>query len=447
MSTRRTKVSLPVSPRAPQDEKGLLTWAQKELHQFFIQVRDVINNLRDYVDTITSDTYKVKVDADQTPVYAESAVAQGAGVTITKTGTTPNKVLTIAATGDHKFSTDAADEAASGAGYALDKLSSTGNVKPTLDTSGGQRRTQFNVTLPTVPPSPIHAPVKAFCGASNALFGWSEGPTGTWTRTVEGTVSGTGWADGATLVNGDRIFMGDRLDTMTTVYDVQIGIYDVVEVGSGVLGDGVRAVIRRSSDLDSSDEFQLGISVTILGGTSFGGTTWFLDTYPVTVDVTLQYWSRSLSGGRHNDLSGRDVDYSADGCHPADAVGPGRFHQNIGTATDNGGFATMPSDASQAVLELSIPYLYGFSTTGFYAGDHIWVKVTNPTVGDPKSLIDSASLPVPNPDSMAPLALQAVGGVPKPLKYASPFLAHFMLDVGATQWLLASMPIQYEMPT
>ena len=26
-------------------------------------------------------------------------------------------------------------------------------------------------------------------------------------------------------------------------------------------------------------------------------------------------------------------------------------------------------------------------------------------------------------------------------------LAHFMLDVGAAQWLLASMPIQYEMPT
>lgn len=62
------------------------------------------------------------------------------------------------ALGDHKFSTDATDEAANGAGYALAKLSSTGNVKPTLDTSGGQRRTQFNVTLPTVPSASDYDP-------------------------------------------------------------------------------------------------------------------------------------------------------------------------------------------------------------------------------------------------------------------------------------------------
>jgi hypothetical protein len=339
LSTRRTKVSLPVSPRAPQDEKGLLTWAQKELHQFFIQVRDVINNLADAVGGITSDTYKVKVDSSQTPVYAEDAVAAGAGVTIAKTGTTPDKVLTIAATGDHKFATDATDEANGGAGYALDKLSSTGNVKPTLDTSGGQRRTQFNVTLPTAfpgfyeeDPEPlgtadpgdsalaahgdhVHPPgdpavtggklwtayvqdpyakgaVDAMytgfdvCGATFLFTGaYTEGPTGTWTRNIVGTLSSS-FFDDVNCFDGMVVI---AWQTALSASELKLaGIYEIVNRGDAT----TKAVMRRVDGFNLSANYVNGMWFSVTGGTTHAGEFWQLTIpSPFVLNITDQEWA------------------------------------------------------------------------------------------------------------------------------------------------------------
>ena len=61
-----------------------------EIWKTFRRLSQVVS---DAVDA--ADDHKVMVDSAQTPVYLESAVAAGSGVTITKSGTSPGKVLTF----------------------------------------------------------------------------------------------------------------------------------------------------------------------------------------------------------------------------------------------------------------------------------------------------------------------------------------------------------------
>lgn len=265
------------------------------------------------------DDHRAIVDDDDTPDTLEEKIVGDGTATVTKNGGPGDRRLTIAAVGDHKVATDATDQAAGGADYLLAKHANTGNVTFSLDTSSGLRRVSASASLAvpvastTLPqpngiaalgdegkwadgkhvhPSQTHAAVKAFCGAQVALSGWTEGPTGTWTKDVNGSVSGTTWADDTALVTNDRIFLSDRVPNLTVVYDVQAGIYDLVNVGT----PSTQAVIRRAADLDQSAEFTAGTSVYVDGGTDWGGKTLFLITTPVTVDVTEQRWGVSPTG-------------------------------------------------------------------------------------------------------------------------------------------------------
>jgi len=275
--------------------------------------------------------HKVIVDATDTAGTAEEKIVGDGTATVTKTGGSGNRQLTISAVGDHLVKAKNDDTTA--VGGLLEKTVADGGTVLGTDVVGGVRKLKIYSPPASTPfpgfyesdpepdgladpgdsataahgnhvhPSSIHGPVKAFCGAEVALSGWTEGPTGTWTCDAVGTRSGTSWADDATLLNDDRIFLCDRVPGMTTVYDVQAGVYRIVNVGT----PSEHAVITRADDMDTSDEFQFGMSVTVLGGTEWGGTTWYLDSYNVIVDTTTQYWNRTTKevAQPHNDTTGK----------------------------------------------------------------------------------------------------------------------------------------------
>ena len=376
----------------------------------------------------------------------------------------------IPAPDDHKVSTDTTDEAADGAGYLLAKLSSNGNVKPTLDTTSGQRRVRHDVTLPAAfpgyfegTPSPngtgwsgddplvshgnhvhssaVHASVKAFCTLSEglALDFWTEGPTGTWTKDAVGSVSATSWCDDVVLVNSDRIFVGDTIGMVTGhATGIPSGLYDITNIG----GPAAHAVIVRSSDANTSAKMVPGLQFLVSEGTYYGGQTWYLATPPpIVLDSTNLDWALGGSTGTtvHNSLSGRDVNFSSGGCHPADALGPGRLHRNMGTASDVDGMVTMPSDASQAELGLSIPYLAGIDPTGFSHGDPIAIFIGNATPTNPKTLQDGVSSLTP---PFLPLSLPTKAGVPQHITCKGPTLATFWYDSNG-YWRLSAPVVTY----
>lgn len=85
--------------------------------------------------------------------------------------------------------------------------------------------------------------------------------------------------------------------------------------------------------------------------------------------------------GVHNDLTGRDNDVALgeDGCHPADAVGPGRFHTPFGLATIIAGLLILPAakTASNEVLVSGNGPLEGIATAGWNPGDRIGLTFTD----------------------------------------------------------------------
>ena len=373
------------------------------------------------------------------------------------------------AKGDHKVSTDATDEAAHGADYLLAKLSSNGNVKPTLDATGGHRRPRLDVTLPAafpgyyegtpkpngtgapgpdplvshgdhVHPSAIHASVRAFCTLSEgaALDYWTEGPTGTWTKDAVGSVSATNWCDDVAIANGDRIFVGDTMDTVVGhATGIPSGPYTITNVG----GASAHAVIVRATDCDASAEMTPGLQFLVTEGTNFAGQTWYLATpAPITLDSTNLDWALGGSTGTtvHNSLSGRDVNYTDGGCHPADAVGPGRLHRNMGTASDASGMVTMPSDASQAEIVLSVPVLAGIDATGFSHGDPIAIFIGNATPTNPKTIENDVTCTAP----FVPLSLPTKAGVQQNITCKGPTLATFWYDANG-YWRLSAPVVTY----
>lgn len=131
--------------RAP-DEKSLLPWAQKELVPFLNQARGAVNWLADHLG------YVRVVAGDALGLLRDKLVA-GTNVTIVQTGTAADATLTISADTSgadaNTVATDSTDRTAGGSGYLLAKCSSSGNVTPSLDTTSGQRRVRFDVTIPS----------------------------------------------------------------------------------------------------------------------------------------------------------------------------------------------------------------------------------------------------------------------------------------------------------
>lgn len=89
MAWPRYTIKQPVTKRPP-NEKSSLPWLQREVQPWLLQAHKVIDWLVTWIA-------KVQVDNDQTPVVLENALVGAGGLTITKTGTTPNKKLTLTA--------------------------------------------------------------------------------------------------------------------------------------------------------------------------------------------------------------------------------------------------------------------------------------------------------------------------------------------------------------
>ena len=98
---------------------------------------------------------------------------------------------------------------------------------------------------------------------------------------------------------------------------------------------------------------------------------------PVTIAGVHKIQIASTESEVHNDLSGRDHDVAIgeDGCHPADAIGPGRLHTPFGVATIVAGLLMMPAakTASNEVLVIGDGPLQGIATAGWEPGDRIGI--------------------------------------------------------------------------
>ena len=179
-----------------------------------------------------------------------------------------------------------------------------------------------------VHPNGLHAPVRVMCATNVVFSGWTESPSGTWTKDNTTKVSDPpgGWSDDVALVSGDRLFMSDGLSTSTTVHDVHAGIYRLVQDGDGA---SQHAIVQRTSDANTSGQFQYGMSVLVLEGTYHGGQTWYLQTTPVDLDVTDQYWTTSPPRTKDHRVKALSDDWVGDGSADIQSV-PGLSHDVVG---------------------------------------------------------------------------------------------------------------------
>jgi len=125
--------------------------------------------------------------------------------------------------------------------------------------------------------------------------------------------------------------------------------------------------------------------------------------------------------------------------HPADAIGPGRLHRNMGTiAVDENGYLTFPIDASRGRVSLGVAPLSGIVPTGFTDGDPLLVFVGNASVASPKHVLG-------NVETVAPakplrLAMKPSGG-PQPLQLNGPTTLLFWYDESDGSFRLQGMVI------
>lgn len=308
---RRFKLTQPVTTRLPSND-GVIAWVKKEIHPFLLATRRIVNWLCDNIGL-------AMVDSTDTPGELEDKLVDSATVVWSKGGSAGTRTLSAAATGaaldDHLVKATATDSTTVGGVY--EKTLDSTSVSRVTATDGGVLKVKHALVAPTILPKPlgvaaygtagspaalqdhVHpgqslAPVVAFCGAHDMLeVDWTEGPTGTWTKNSYGSVSGSLWADYATLAANDRIFVADHTPGVTIVYDIQAGPYDILAIG----GPAEYAMIRRSTDADQDAEFVAGMSVLIGTGTEHAGETWVLLNPPITVDATEQQWVKAASGG------------------------------------------------------------------------------------------------------------------------------------------------------
>jgi hypothetical protein len=169
---------------------------------------------------------------------------------------------------------------------------------------------------------------------------------------------------------------------------------------------------------------------------SYGGATWATR---ITVPFALPI--AGASDGTHQHLAQRDQDVAstdpekADPCHPADAVGAGRLHRNIGTGVVSSvGILTLPDDASQCrvLLSTDITQIRGIVTTRFLDGDPIMVDFPDASTSVKAHLVDRGDVSS-FPDA-APIALQTAGGSASGAMLSSPTTVWLWYDLARTCW-------------
>ena len=173
-------------------------------------------------------------------------------------------------------------------------------------------------------------------------------------------------------------------------------------------------------------------------------------TTPVTITLTWQDPGRttritvpfamSISGegdGDHRHLSHCDLDVAssdpakAGSCHPADAIGGGRLHRNIGAGGVSGGILTLPDNASQC--RVSAPAnIVGIIKDRFLDGDPIMVDFPDASSSHKVTLANMAD--VSSYPNASPMGLQSVGGVASGMEISGPTTVYFWFDQARTRW-------------
>jgi hypothetical protein len=162
---------------------------------------------------------------------------------------------------------------------------------------------------------------------------------------------------------------------------------------------------------------------------SYGGATWATR---ITVPFALPI--SGSSDGDHQHLMRRDQDVAstdsvkADSCHPADAIGAGRLHRNIGVGVVSAGILTLPDEASQCrvALEEGTTSIIGITTTRFLDGDPIMIDFPNASPTNKAHFADRGD--VTSFPTAAPLALSTAGGSALGFAISSPTTIWFWYD-------------------
>lgn len=112
--------------------------------------------------------------------------------------------------------------------------------------------------------------------ASNLTVTYSNGTSGVGaTLTNSGTLAAIA-IDGVTLSVNDRVLVAGQTNTF------QNGVYKVTTVGTGAIA----WVLTRDADLDTSNQFVVGVSVLVREGTSYCQSLWYNDNAVVTIGTT-----------------------------------------------------------------------------------------------------------------------------------------------------------------
>jgi hypothetical protein len=157
-------------------------------------------------------------------------------------------------------------------------------------------------------------------------------------------------------------------------------------------------------------------------------------------------WQNPVSGGGtnwHPDQLGRDQPNQ----HPADAIGPGRLHRNMGVATFDTHLVTMPDDANQAEVTVGVSLtIDGICKTGWTHGDSIALFVTNGTPANPVRLFSDTDMAA-HP-TFAPMMLESIAGTPaSPMNLKGPTWCRFWYDGTADLWRQDGEFTTYVVPT
>lgn len=194
--------------------------------------------------------------------------------------------------------------------------------------------------------------------------------------------------DGGTVSLLDRILLDDAADATNS------GIYKCTNLGSGF----ANWVLERTDDADTSAELKPGTTVSVIEGTTYGGTLWLHETDGVfTINSTSQVWTQIGAGGGSGDVTGPAS--STDNSIVIYNGTTGKIIKNQTVITINAtgqlvttlatGNAPFVVSSTTLVSNLNVQYLNSLQSTAFalidgsqaYTGkqEHFWINFTDTT--------------------------------------------------------------------
>lgn len=377
------------------------------------------------------------------------------------------------ALGDHKVSTDTTDEANDGSDYLLAKHSDTGNVKFSLDSSGGERRVQGNVAIPEADfgsyfyPAQIGDPAYETMLTLNQLtmdgvdqdshtalqtiptgktyftYGFmtlagtpnvAEIAAGTW-EAIDEYVSTNEYGDGAVTIGWDVfVLTGETVgDLIISLESSQLSITPEQKTYQAELEEAFTNIAPTDTLLFS--KFGRNTGTTPVTVAFMYGKPWVTKVKTTLLLPIYGTTDHSVLDNRFPDVGPLAEDLPA---HNWNGIGPvGRSHHALETGSIADGILTIPDGSDFCVVAMGgATEITGINATGFLDDVGmtalIRVFVSDASAGSPKSLRTGESVAPP----ALPLALlpKESTGVPQDLTFRAPKIFQFLLDNTSGVW-------------